>query len=99
MHTRGALQGLAMGTGEAATAGDGGRGQKPRPARPTPHAPLTHRERARVRVRVWLCAVQERHAEAAQYNFFPLTYVVPSEYRMFVEEFKRRWLSHSVVVE
>lgn len=27
--------------------------------------------------------------EAAQYNFFPLTYVVPSEYRMFVEEFKR----------
>ncbi len=33
--------------------------------------------------------LQERHAEAAQYNFFPLTYVVPSEYRMFVEEFKR----------
>lgn len=33
--------------------------------------------------------IQERFAEAAQYNFFPLTYVVPSEYRMFVEEFKR----------
>jgi hypothetical protein len=33
--------------------------------------------------------LQERHSEAAQYNFFPLTYVVPSEYRMFVEEFKR----------
>jgi tubulin polyglutamylase TTLL9 len=32
---------------------------------------------------------QERYAEAAQYNFFPLTFVVPSEYRMFVEEFKR----------
>lgn len=32
---------------------------------------------------------EERHAEAAQYNFFPLTYVVPSEYRMFVEEFKK----------
>lgn len=30
-----------------------------------------------------------RYAEAAQYNFFPLTFVVPSEYRMFVEEFKR----------
>jgi tubulin polyglutamylase TTLL9 len=33
--------------------------------------------------------VQERYAEAAQYNFFPQTFVVPSEYRMFVEEFKR----------
>ncbi|KAL6749379.1 tubulin tyrosine ligase-like family, member 9 [Haematococcus lacustris] len=32
---------------------------------------------------------EDRHAEAAQYNFFPLTFVVPSEYRMFVEEFKR----------
>lgn len=32
---------------------------------------------------------QERYQEAAQYNFFPLTFVVPSEYRMFVEEFKR----------
>lgn len=32
---------------------------------------------------------QDRAAEAAQYNFFPLTFVVPSEYRMFVEEFKR----------
>jgi len=32
---------------------------------------------------------QERYAEAAQYNFFPQTFVVPSEYRMFVEEFKR----------
>ncbi|EFJ49146.1 tubulin tyrosine ligase, partial [Volvox carteri f. nagariensis] len=32
---------------------------------------------------------EERLAEAAQYNFFPLTFVVPSEYRMFVEEFKR----------
>ncbi|GLC33111.1 hypothetical protein PLESTB_000369300 [Pleodorina starrii] len=32
---------------------------------------------------------EERLSEAAQYNFFPLTFVVPSEYRMFVEEFKR----------
>ena len=32
---------------------------------------------------------EERHAEASQYNFFPLTFIVPSEYRMFVEEFKR----------
>ena len=32
---------------------------------------------------------QDRTAEAAQYNFFPQTFVVPSEYRMFVEEFKR----------
>uniref|UniRef100_A0A7S0WWM7 Tubulin--tyrosine ligase-like protein 9 n=1 Tax=Chlamydomonas leiostraca TaxID=1034604 RepID=A0A7S0WWM7_9CHLO len=32
---------------------------------------------------------EERYMEAAQYNFFPLTFVVPSEYRMFVEEFKR----------
>lgn len=32
---------------------------------------------------------QERYSEAAQYNFFPQTFVVPSEYRMFVEEFKR----------
>lgn len=34
-------------------------------------------------------AAQERLEEAAQYNFFPQTFVVPSEYRMFVEEFKR----------
>jgi tubulin polyglutamylase TTLL9 len=33
--------------------------------------------------------LQERSAEAAAYNFFPVTYVVPREYRMFVEEFKR----------
>lgn len=32
---------------------------------------------------------EDRYAEAAQYNFFPLTFVVPSEYRMFVEEFKK----------
>lgn len=32
---------------------------------------------------------EDRGAEAAQYNFAPLTFVVPSEYRMFVEEFKR----------
>ena len=39
---------------------------------------------------MWSCAApQDRHAEAAHYNFFPLTFVVPSEYRMFVEEFKR----------
>uniref|UniRef100_A0A7R9V866 Tubulin--tyrosine ligase-like protein 9 n=1 Tax=Chlamydomonas euryale TaxID=1486919 RepID=A0A7R9V866_9CHLO len=31
---------------------------------------------------------EDRSAEAAQYNFFPQTFVVPSEYRMFVEEFK-----------
>ncbi|KAG1677585.1 hypothetical protein FOA52_014483 [Chlamydomonas sp. UWO 241] len=31
---------------------------------------------------------EDRAAEAAQYNFFPMTFVVPSEYRMFVEEFK-----------
>jgi tubulin polyglutamylase TTLL9 len=34
-------------------------------------------------------AQQERQAEAAAYSFFPQTFVVPSEYRMFVEEFKR----------
>lgn len=28
-------------------------------------------------------------AEAVSYNFFPLTFVLPSEYGMFVEEFKR----------
>jgi tubulin polyglutamylase TTLL9 len=33
--------------------------------------------------------LQDRAAEAAAYNFFPVTYVVPREYRMFVEEFKR----------
>lgn len=32
---------------------------------------------------------QDRAPEAAAYAFFPQTYVVPSEYRMFVEEFKR----------
>jgi hypothetical protein len=43
-----------------------------------------------------ILSLQERHAEAAQYNFFPLTFVVPSEYRMFVEEFKRRWVGAGV---
>jgi len=33
--------------------------------------------------------MQDRSAEAAAYAFFPVTYVVPREYRMFVEEFKR----------
>jgi hypothetical protein len=33
--------------------------------------------------------LQDRAAEVAGYGFFPLTFVVPSEYRMFVEEFKR----------
>jgi tubulin polyglutamylase TTLL9 len=28
--------------------------------------------------------------EAALYGFFPQTFVVPSEYRMLVEEFRRR---------
>lgn len=32
---------------------------------------------------------QERLEEASQYNFMPQTFVVPSEYRMFVEEFKK----------
>lgn len=32
---------------------------------------------------------EDRAAEAAAYNFFPVTYVLPREYRMFVEEFKR----------
>ena len=27
--------------------------------------------------------------EAAQYDFFPTTFILPSEYQMFVEEFKR----------
>lgn len=33
--------------------------------------------------------LQERSAEAGAYGFFPTTFVVPREYRMFVEEFKR----------
>jgi hypothetical protein len=33
--------------------------------------------------------LQEKITEAAGYSFFPQTFVVPSEYRMFVEEFKR----------
>jgi tubulin polyglutamylase TTLL9 len=36
-----------------------------------------------------LLVLQDRAAEAAAYNFFPVTYVLPREYRMFVEEFKR----------
>lgn len=36
-----------------------------------------------------VCCMQDRSAEAAAYAFFPVTYVVPREYRMFVEEFKR----------
>lgn len=44
----------------------------------------THRPHA-----VLLLLLQDRAAEAAAYNFFPVTYVLPREYRMFVEEFKR----------
>ncbi len=33
---------------------------------------------------------RERGAEeAASYDFFPTTFILPSEYQMFVEEFKR----------
>lgn len=33
---------------------------------------------------------KERGAEeAAHYDFFPTTFILPSEYQMFVEEFKR----------
>lgn len=35
-------------------------------------------------------ALQDRGAEAAAYAFFPQTFVVPSEYRMLAEEFKRQ---------
>jgi tubulin polyglutamylase TTLL9 len=27
--------------------------------------------------------------EAAQYDFFPTTFILPNEYQLFVEEFKR----------
>ena len=31
----------------------------------------------------------DRGAEAAQYDFFPVTFILPNDYNMFVEEFKR----------
>ena len=31
----------------------------------------------------------DTHAEASKYNFFPATFVLPAEYGLFVEEFKR----------
>ena len=31
----------------------------------------------------------DTHAEAAKYNFFPATFVLPAEYGLFLEEFKR----------
>ncbi len=45
----------------------------------------------------WLCflhvsarpRMQDCAAEAAAYSFYPLTFALPSEYNMFVEEFKR----------
>ena len=30
-----------------------------------------------------------REAEAAKYDFAPMTYALPAEYNIFVEEFKR----------
>ncbi|CAK9009951.1 unnamed protein product [Durusdinium trenchii] len=35
------------------------------------------------------CEKDGRHAEAAKYNICPITFVVPQEYSMFVEEFKK----------
>ncbi|KAK3268010.1 hypothetical protein CYMTET_23462 [Cymbomonas tetramitiformis] len=35
------------------------------------------------------CEREARLVEAAQYDFFPATYTLPSEYNLFVEEFKR----------
>mmetsp|Transcript_53274 Transcript_53274/g.126801 ORF Transcript_53274/g.126801 Transcript_53274/m.126801 type:complete len:433 (+) Transcript_53274:86-1384(+) len=32
---------------------------------------------------------EDKHAEALQYDFFPVTFILPSEYHMFVEDFKR----------
>jgi len=32
---------------------------------------------------------EDKHAEAAQYDFFPVTFILPNEYHMFVEDFKR----------
>ena len=32
----------------------------------------------------------QNKAEAAKWDFFPTTFVLPSEYHMFVEEFKRK---------
>lgn len=35
------------------------------------------------------CEKEGKHEEAAKYNFLPVTFVVPQEYSMFVEEFKK----------
>jgi tubulin polyglutamylase TTLL9 len=32
---------------------------------------------------------EDRSAEAMQYDFFPVTFILPNDYNMFVEEFKR----------
>eukprot|EP00930_Biecheleria_cincta_P095872 TRINITY_DN87770_c0_g1_i1.p1 TRINITY_DN87770_c0_g1~~TRINITY_DN87770_c0_g1_i1.p1 ORF type:complete len:532 (+),score=97.40 TRINITY_DN87770_c0_g1_i1:127-1722(+) len=36
-----------------------------------------------------VCEKEGKHEEAAKYNFLPVTFVVPQEYSMFVEEFKK----------
>jgi len=33
---------------------------------------------------------EDRASEAAQYDFFPVTYLLPMEYGVFVEDFKRQ---------
>jgi tubulin polyglutamylase TTLL9 len=43
---------------------------------------------------------EDRASEAANYDFFPITYILPNEYQMFVEEFKRNsnstWIAKPV---
>ena len=40
-------------------------------------------------VRLRFCR-EDRQSEAAQYDFFPVTYLLPMEYGVFVEDFKRQ---------
>ena len=56
------------------------------------HNELTHKGHMVKNFKRMICNLrrEDRASEAAQYDFFPVTYLLPMEYGVFVEDFKRQ---------